>query len=115
MAGGMMHLPNADRTIVDRMKFEAYCLSPTHPRGRHKAKAFKSRPDIGPAGAGWLQGAILDAVRRFEAVAEGEDAYGRRFRVDMALERRARRAMTRTLRIIRRGETTARLITRYVP
>jgi len=35
------HLPNGDRAILDIRKLEDYCLSPSHPRGRHKARVFQ--------------------------------------------------------------------------
>lgn len=114
LQGRAVMLPNAEEAIIDRRKLEAYCLSPMHPRGRHKAKVFKARLGIGPTGAAWLHEAILNALPTLDALTEGEDRYGRRFRVDVALERGSRHAMVRTLWIIRRGETTPRLITCYI-
>jgi hypothetical protein len=35
-----MSLPNGERAIVEVAKLRDYCLSPTHPRGRHKARVF---------------------------------------------------------------------------
>lgn len=35
-----MKLPNGDRAVVDIVKLTDYCLSTTHPRGRHKARVF---------------------------------------------------------------------------
>ncbi|MGH7818267.1 MAG: DUF6883 domain-containing protein [Candidatus Binatia bacterium] len=35
-----MRIPNADRAVVDPRKLRDYCLSPIHPRGRHKARVF---------------------------------------------------------------------------
>lgn len=40
-----MKLPNADRAVVGLAKLRDYCLSPTHPRGRHKARVFAVRAD----------------------------------------------------------------------
>ncbi len=37
----MVHVPNANRAILDLRKIEDYCLSPAHPRGRHKARVFR--------------------------------------------------------------------------
>jgi hypothetical protein len=42
----MMRLPNGDRAIVDVRKIEHYCLSPLHPRGRHKARVFREALDL---------------------------------------------------------------------
>jgi Domain of unknown function (DUF4926) len=35
------HLPNGDRAILDIRKLEDYCLSPSHPRGRHNTRVFR--------------------------------------------------------------------------
>jgi len=35
-------LPNAERAIVEIEKLRDYCLSTTHPRGKHKAMVFSS-------------------------------------------------------------------------
>jgi uncharacterized protein DUF6883 len=35
------HLPYSDEAILDVRKIEDYCLSPSHPRGRHKARVFR--------------------------------------------------------------------------
>jgi hypothetical protein len=34
-------LPRSDEAILDIRKIEDYCLSPSHPRGRHKARVFR--------------------------------------------------------------------------
>jgi hypothetical protein len=34
-------LPNAASAIFDIRKLEDYCLDPSHPRGRHKARVFR--------------------------------------------------------------------------
>src|ERR1700736_2597608 len=33
-------LPHSDKAVLDIRKTEDYCLSPSHPRGRHKARVF---------------------------------------------------------------------------
>ena len=35
-----MKLPNADRAVIEIEKLRDYCLSSSHPRGRHKARVF---------------------------------------------------------------------------
>ena len=35
-----MKLPSGARAVVDVAKLCDYCLSPDHPRGRHKARGF---------------------------------------------------------------------------
>ena len=36
-----MRLPHGASAILDIRKIEDYCLSPAHPRGRHKARVFR--------------------------------------------------------------------------
>jgi hypothetical protein len=35
-----MLIPNAERALVDIRKLCDYCLNPTHPEGKHKARLF---------------------------------------------------------------------------
>jgi hypothetical protein len=37
-----MKVPNAERAIVEIEKLRDYCLSESHPRGKHKARVFAS-------------------------------------------------------------------------
>jgi len=37
-----MKLPNPERAVVDLEKLRNYCLSLSHPRGRHKARVFEA-------------------------------------------------------------------------
>ena len=55
----MASLPNADRAVLDLRKIEDYCLSPAHPRGRHKARVFRDALGIGRSEAEWLRQALL--------------------------------------------------------
>jgi hypothetical protein len=47
-------LPHSDRAILDIRKIEDYCLSPVHPRGRHKARVFREVRDLQQSDAAWL-------------------------------------------------------------
>jgi hypothetical protein len=37
-----MKLQNGDRAIIPIGKLLGYCLNPNHPKGKHKARVFKS-------------------------------------------------------------------------
>lgn len=39
-----MKLPNGEGAIVELAKLRDYCLSQSHPRGRHKARVFSVCP-----------------------------------------------------------------------
>ena len=109
-----MHLPNADRAVVDIAKLRDYCLSTTHPRGRHKARIFGASLGMTAADAAELREAILDAVLRVDAIETEPDEFGRRFVVDFALSHRGRTAEIRTAWIVRRREEFPRLTSCYV-
>ena len=64
-----MTLPNADRAIVDLAKLRDYCLSTTHPVGRHKAVVFQSALGLTAADAERLAEMILQGVRDQPATA----------------------------------------------
>lgn len=110
----MARLPNADRAVIDRRKLEHYCLSAVHPRGRHKARVFRSRLGIGPEHAGWLEAAIRGAVISAEAIEGRSDSFGRQYLCDLRLARAGRTAIVRTIWLVRQGEVVPRLVTCYV-
>jgi hypothetical protein len=47
-------LPQSDEAILDVRKIEDYCLNPSHPRGRHKARVFRDALGIHRDDAVWL-------------------------------------------------------------
>lgn len=109
-----MALPNADRAVVDIAKLRDYCLSVTHPRGRHKARIFGAAVGMTAADAVELRDAILAAVRRINAVEADLDDFGQRFLVDFTLSHRSRAAEIRTSWIVRPDEDFPRLTSCYV-
>jgi hypothetical protein len=111
----MTVLPNADRAILDLRKLESYCLDPAHPRGRHKARVFREALGIDRTDASWLRQFLLEAVLSGGAVELAMDAMGRRWRVDVGVARHTKRAVVRTIWIVRTGEETPRFVTCWVP
>jgi hypothetical protein len=73
-----MRLPNPENAVVDVRKLRDYCLSPEHPRGRHKARVFFAALGLGIAGAEELKEALLSAAYSEEAVAGAENERGQR-------------------------------------
>jgi len=74
----MSRLPNSERAVLDVRKLEEYCLSPEHPRGRHKARVFRDALGIRQAEADWLRSAILAGLGT-DAAESGADAFGVRW------------------------------------
>lgn len=110
----MARLPNAPHAILDIAKLEQYCLAPSHPRGRHKARVFRAALGIDQADAAWLREALLSAVQNAEATKLAIDQFGTQWQVDLAVQRQERRAVVRTIWIVRSGETTPRFVTCWV-
>lgn len=79
-----MKLPNADRAVVEIEKLRDYCLSSSHPRGRHKARVFITALGITADDAQELKQAILSAVTTEEATPTERDEYGQRFVIDFS-------------------------------
>jgi len=109
-----MKLPGGDRAVVDLAKLLDYCLSPHHPRGRHKARVFASALGISSADVGVLREALLNAARQSEAVCSEADEYGRRFVLDFDMGGPQGRATVRSNWIVLRYEDFPRLTSCYV-
>jgi hypothetical protein len=110
----MVTLPHLASAEIDVAKLRGYCLSASHPRGRHKARLFQSALGVTAEDAEWLRRALLAALPRHEAEWQEMDQYGERWSADLALTRQGRRAVVRTIWMIRTGETAARLVSCWV-
>ena len=108
------HLPNGDRAIVDIRKLADYCLNPSHPRGRHKARVFRQAGGLQQDDAAWLRDALLEAAPAGEAVAVATDPWGTHWRLDVTIRRHRKSAVVRTIWIVRTGEDLPRLVTCWV-
>ena len=109
-----MGLPNAERAEVDPRKLTEYCLSPTHPVGKHKAAVFRSALGITVADAEVLRKWLLEAAVAGEAVPDRVDEFGERFSIDFEASTPSGHATVRSAWMIRSGEDFPRLTTCYV-
>jgi len=110
----MMHLPHSEEAILDIRKIEDYCLSPSHPRGRHKARVFRQALDLRRSDAAWLRNILLEAARSNEASQIAADEWGAHWRLDIAIRRHGKSAVVRTVWIVRAGESMPRYVTCWV-
>lgn len=108
------HLPHGDRAILDIRKLEDYCLSPSHPRGRHKAWVFGQALGLQQSDAAWLRDALLEAAAGGFAEPVANDAWGTHWRLDVTIRRQRRSVVVRTLWIVRIGEDLPRFVTCWV-
>lgn len=99
----MSKLPNGESAIVDIRKLESYCLDSSDPRGRHKARVFRSALGISQNEAEWLRGLLLEAARNAEAIEEDSDSYGARWSLDVLAARHGKQAVIRSISIIQPG------------
>lgn len=110
-----MRLPNGDRAVVDIAKLHGYCLSKSHPYGRHKARVFEAALGLTSLDAEDLRGYLLQAARLFDHAEPGEqDTYGSRFVLDFRMTWKGRSATVRSVWIILTAEDFPRLTSCYV-
>jgi len=107
-------LPGAERAIVEIEKLENYCLDPTHPRGRHKARVFRDALAVTRNEAEMLRAWLIEGARRETAMELPSDQWGRRWQIDIPVRRQERRAVIRSLWIVRHGGDAPRLVTCWV-
>lgn len=110
----MQRLPHSDDLILDVRKIEDYCLSPTHRRGRHKARVFRQALDLGPGDAAWLRDSILEVARSEDAQPIATNEWGVQWRLDVTVRRHRKSAVVRTIWIVRTGEDIPRFVTCWV-
>lgn len=109
-----MRLPNTEVAIVEIEKLRDYCLSPGHPRGRHKARVFQSLLGMTAAHAEELRVALIDAAQKGEVSVGASDQYGTRYILDFELRRGGRTAKIRSCWIVLNREIAPRFVTCYI-
>ncbi len=109
-----MKLPNGDRAVVDIAKLRDYCLSPEHPRGKHKARVFQEALGLTANDAETLRLKLLEAARTGEATSGEADAYGQRYILDLQMRWQSKMASVRSAWIILAEEDFPRLTSCYV-
>jgi hypothetical protein len=78
-------------------------MSPTHPRGRHKARVFRETLDLQRSDAAWLRDVLLEAARSSAASPMAVDPWGTHWRLDATIRRQGKSAVVRTIWIVRTG------------
>lgn len=108
--------PLVGSIVVDLAKLRDYCLSDAHPRGRHKARVFRSRLGLTAGDAEWLRRTLLDAAhdRQDDLLPTDADENGRRYVLDLEITTAAGGATVRSAWIVLSGQDVLRLISCYV-
>lgn len=103
-------LPNSHWASVSLAQLRGYCLSTTHPEGKHQARVFAAALGVTAADAVWLQEQLLRAAQEGDAVEKKADEYGTRYQIDWPM----RDVMVRTSWLVPSAGDCPRLITCYV-
>ena len=98
-----MKLPNCKRAVVDAGKLVDYCLDPSHPRGRHKARVFAASLGLTGANADHVRDALLKSACNAEAILGELDSYGQRYVVDFIMITAVGQAAIRSTWMVRSG------------
>lgn len=105
-----------DIIIVDLAKLRDYCLNEEHPRGRHKARVFRSRLGLTVGDVELLRRALLDAARDRQShlQATNADEFGQRYVLDFPMSVATSGATVRSAWIVLAGQDMLRLTSCYV-
>jgi hypothetical protein len=109
-----MFLPNASIAFIDDRKLIDYCLSDSHPVGKHKARVFMSALDFSIENFQELKEGILDGILNNEATQTEINQYGVLYVVNVLIMNPPKEAMVRTGWIIKELEDFPRLTSCYV-
>ena len=77
-----MILENADKAVIDIRKLKDYCLSKSHPRGRHKVKVFERAISFDAKDTDKLKSLLLSAINNSDAKFLFQDKFGERYQID---------------------------------
>jgi hypothetical protein len=110
----MAKLLNPENAVVETRKLRDYCLSPEHPRGKHKARVFASALGLAAEDSELLRQALLSAAVSEEAAPTEEDEHGRRYMLDFEMSTEAGSAIVRSGWIVRSGEDFPRFTSCWV-
>ncbi len=110
----MAKLPNPENAIVEVRKLRDYCLSPEHPRGKHKARVFASALGLTFEDSEELRQALLSAAVSEEAIPAEKDEYGQRYMLDFEMSTETGSATVRSGWIVRVREDFPRFTSCWV-
>ena len=109
-----MKLPNPHQAVIDDSKLLDYCLNFDHVDGKHKARVFKSALNLTSENFQELKLALLEAIKKFDAIPDKKNPYGQKYIINFPITRENKTAMIHSVWIIRNNEQFPRLITCYV-
>jgi hypothetical protein len=108
--------PRFENIVVELEKLRDYCLDDGHPRGRHKARVFRSRLGLTAVDAELLRRELLTAARDRQDDLHRTDAdgFGQRYVLDFEMSTAAGTGTIRSAWIVLTGQNVLRLTSCYV-
>lgn len=82
---GIMKLPNYENAVIPDAKLSGYALNHEHPKGRDKARVFKSALGFSADDADILAREIRKGLEGSQAVKKSSDKWGSRYEVPMSI------------------------------
>jgi hypothetical protein len=108
-----MKLPNGDRAVIPIAKLLGYCLNPNHPKGKHKARVFKSALGITTNNVEQLVRLIQRAAVQGEVVQARTTDFGQEFKLDCLVDGHDELQL-RTIWIISHDSTEPQLVSALI-
>ena len=109
-----MLLPSAEIAFIDDRKLIDYCLSESHPVGKHKARVFMAALGFSLSNFHDLRESILNEILENDAILTEINQYGTLYVVDVTVKNPPKQAKVRTSWIIRTDEDFPRLTSCYI-
>lgn len=109
-----MKLPNSERAVIDMDKLVGYCLNTEHDEGGHKARVFQAALGISIDNAEELQAALLYAVQNYDGEIGKCNNYGQKYVINFTMVRLDRKAIIKSIWMVRYNENFPRLVSCYV-
>jgi hypothetical protein len=103
------------KAIVDIRRIEEYCLNPSHPLGRNKARELCAALDVQQGDAAWLRDVLLiEAARIADIPPIATEAWGTYWVFDVTLKRHSKSAVLLVMWIVPPGEIVPIFVTCWV-
>ncbi len=108
-----MKLPNGDRAVIPIEKLLGYCLNPNHPKGKHKARVFKSALGITADKVELLVQLVQLAAVQGEVVQSRTTDFGQEFKLNWVIPSHDELQL-RTIWIIPGDAATPQLVSAFI-
>ncbi|HZZ42771.1 MAG TPA: hypothetical protein VFE58_07525 [Tepidisphaeraceae bacterium] len=108
-----MKLPNGHNAVIEDSKLRDYCLSPSHPRGKHKARLFAAALGYTLTHVDDLRTALLNAANTAEAIYTRTTEFGTFYSIEFDCDGPICSGRLLSIWTIQNAEIFPRLVTCY--